>query len=239
MSDHAILTAEAHGQLRVLTGRSEALGDGVMACLTVPDEFRQVQAHYPILFRTSPDRQTLSALALFGFVDGENLFLSDDGWDAATLPLAMKVQPFLIGGGPNDGDARQVHIDLGSPRIAADGAGVRLFDEAARPTPFLEAMADRLGALDAGYRASGDFFAALSRHALLEPMTLEVTLADGAVHSLVGYHALDEERLQALDGGALAELSEDGHLMPIFMAVASLGRLNDLVARKNRRLADG
>lgn len=236
MADHAILTAEAHGDLRVRTDRSEALGDGVMACLTVPDEFRQVQAHYPILFRLGADRETFSALALFGFTDGENLFLTDVGWDADTLPLAMAVQPFLIGGGASELDARQVHIDLASPRI---GDGVRLFDEDARPTPFLEDMADKLGRLDEGYRASADFFAALTRHGLLEPLTLEVTLNEGSVNSLVGYHVIDEERLQELDGEALAALNDDDHLLPIFMAVASIGRLNDLVARKNRRLAGG
>ena len=233
---HAILTAEAHGDLRVRTDRSAELGDAVMASLVVPAEFRQVQARYPILFRRSADRESFTALALFGFEEGENLFLTPDGWDAATLPLAHDIQPFLIGGGPGELDAKQVHIDLASPRI---GDGVRLFDEDRRPTPFLENMAAKLGTLDEGWRASADFFAALIRHELLEPLTLEVTLDDGATRSLVGYHVIDEERLQDLDGDALADLAAGDHLLPVFMAVASIGRLTDLVQRKNRRMAGG
>src|SRR3546814_4690483 len=75
---------------------------------------------------------------------------------------------------------------------------MRVFDEDGRATPFLDAIAERLGALDAGFRASGDFFAVLRDHELLEPFTLEVPLDDGSKHSLVGYHIIAEAKLQAL-----------------------------------------
>ena len=51
MSEHMLLSAEAHRDLRIRTDRGAELGDAVMACLTTPDEFRRVQGHYPILFR--------------------------------------------------------------------------------------------------------------------------------------------------------------------------------------------
>jgi hypothetical protein len=237
VSAHAILTSEAHRDLRVRTDRGEALGDAVMCCITVPDEFRRVQEDYPILFRLNAGRDEFTALAMFGFEEGENLFLDGGRWDARARPLAMDIQPFLIGGTP-DGETKQVHVDLASPRIA-DAEGVRVFDEDGRPTPYLERVAEQLGALDAGYQASGDFFAALRRHELLEPLTLDVTLDDGSSHRLVGFQVIDEDRLRALDAGALAELHEEGHLLPIFMAVASVGKLGALVDRKNRRLRGG
>ena len=43
MSSHEILTAEAHRDLRIRTDRSAELGDGVMSCITFPNEFRRVQ----------------------------------------------------------------------------------------------------------------------------------------------------------------------------------------------------
>lgn len=234
MTDHAILTAEAHRDLRVRTDRGAALGDATMAALVVPDEFRRVQDDYVILFRLAAERDVFTALAMFGFDNGENLYLDGDGWDARYLPLAIDIQPFLIGGADSAG-ARQVHIDLASPRLAQDGEGVRLFDDDGRPSPYLEAIVDKLGALDAGYQASHDFFAALRRHRLLEPLTLEITLDDGSTNRLVGYHVIDEARLQALDAATLGELHAAGHLMPIFMALASLSNLPALIARKNAR----
>ncbi len=236
MSDHVILTAEDHRDLRILTERAPELGDAVMTCITVPSEFRRVQTHYPILFQLDAERDSFTALAMFGFEPGENLFLTDAGWDARYRPLAIDSQPFLVGRG--SGDVRQVHIDMASPRIGAN-EGMRVFDDTGRPTPYLERIADQLRALDTDYVASADFFAAVRRYELLEPLTLDVTLDDGAKNRLVGYHVIDENRLAALDGAAVADLHAGGHMMPIFMALASLGNIGDLVARKNRRMTRG
>lgn len=238
MADHAVLSADAHRDLRVRTERSPEAGDGVMCCLTVPDEFRQVQNEFPILFRLNQERDSFAAMTMFGFETGENLFLKDGRWDARHRPLALEIQPFLIGMSAQDPASRQVHIDMGSPRIGGE-EGVRVFDKDGRPTPFLEATIEKLGALDAGYRASDDFFAALRRQALLEPLTLEITLEDGSKNRLVGFHAINEDRLRALDAAALGELHAAGHLMPIFMALASLANIGELVARKNRTLRHG
>ncbi|MGL5839788.1 MAG: SapC family protein [Sphingorhabdus sp.] len=244
MTQHRILDTATHRDLRVRTDVSAAYGDAVMACLAVPDEFRQVQAHYPILFRRNVEDDSFMAVALFGFENGENLFLSDGQWDAAYRPLAHAVQPFLVGLHADGKGDPQVHIDMGHPRVIADGAqeggpSVALFDEQGRPSPYLEDMTERLGALHHGYQASPAFFAALKRYELLEPFTLEVPLADGSRNSLVGFHIIDEDRLRALDGAALADLHEGGHLMPIFMALASIAQFGPLIARKNRRSSGG
>tara|TARA_Y100000815_G_scaffold265531_1_gene282549 strand:+ start:396 stop:1109 length:714 start_codon:yes stop_codon:yes gene_type:complete len=237
MTSHTVLTAQAHADLRISTDRSADLGDAVMCCITVPNEFRRVQNEYPILFRLNVERDAFTALAMFGFETGENLFLENGVWDARYRPLAMDIQPFLIGRAAPDSEERQVHIDMASPRIATDG--IRVFDEVGRPTPFLERITEKLGELDAGYVASPDFFAAIQRYDLLEPLTLEVTLEDGSTNRLVGFHIVDEAKLRDLDAAALADLHAGGHLMPLFMAVASLGNLDALVARKNRRMRHG
>ena len=239
MSNHKILTPADHADLRVLSGASAAFGDNVMACLTIPEEFRAVQAHYPIVFRRDINSGKFSALAMFGFDNGENLFLDEGRWDARYRPLAQSIQPFLIGRPASDSEVAQVHIDMDHPRISTSGEGTRLFDEDGRPTPFMEAMATRLAELDSGYRNLPEFCATLERLELLEPFTLEVPLDDGSRHSLVGYHIIAEERLSALDGATLGDLQSKGYLLPIFMAVASLSRFSDLVARKNARLALG
>ncbi|KTF68841.1 SapC family protein [Sphingomonas sp. HT-1] len=234
MTRHAILTAEAHRDLRILEQRDAALGDAQMCCITVPTEFREVQAEYPILFRLNEERDRFHAFAMFGFESGENLFLADGRWDARYRPLAMDIQPFLIGGGPDEDGEKQVHVDLDSPRIARGGEGIRVFDPHGQPTPYLERIAEQLGALDHGYREAGAFFAALQRYELLEPFTLEVTLADGSTNRLVGFHIIDEDRLASLDGAVLSELNAAGHLLPIYMAIASLANFSALIARRNQ-----
>lgn len=239
MSNHAVLDSKLHRDLRVRTGVSAEFGDGVMACLTVPSEFRRIQNEFPILFRRDLDRGRFSALALFGFENGENLFIEDGRWSARYRPLALSIQPFLVGKSASR-EGTEVHVDLDHPRIAAPGEeGVRPFDDSGRPTPYLEAVMAGLDELDQGHREIDDFFAALERYELLEPFSLDVELRDGAKHRLVGYHLIDEEKLRALEPGAVTELHAAGHLMPIFMALASVSNISSLVARKNQRLGHG
>lgn len=238
MTNHQILNSTEHRNLRISAGAGPELGDGVMACLAVPSEFRRLACEYPVLFRYDSEARSFSALALLGFEPGENLYVEGGRWDAAYRPLAMAVQPFLVGR-PRDGDGPgQVHIDMGHARIAAGGEGMRVFDDAGQATPYLEDIAAMLGALDEGYRASGDFFAALDRYDLLEPFSMDVTLDNGASHRLVGYHLVNEEKLAGLEPEVVAELHGAGYLEPIYMALASIGNLAKLVRRKNRR-ADG
>jgi SapC len=239
MSRHAILTPEEHRSLRIRTESSADLGDAVMSCFTVPSEFRSLQHNFPILFRRDAGTGALSALALLGFEAGENLFLDGDRWDADYKPMALSIQPFLVGRSASADAPAQVHIDLDHPRIADKDEGVLLFDAHGRGTPYLERVSDMLGELDEGHRASGAFFAALERYNLLEPFFLDVTLRSGSSHRMVGYQLINEERLQALEPAAVAELHRDGHLLPIFMALASLSSLAGLIERKNRSQALG
>lgn len=239
MSNHQILNPDDHAELRVHADAGAAFGDNVSACLCTPSEFRSVQAHYPIIFHRDITTGSFSPLALFGFDSGENLFLDNDRWDARYRPMAQAIQPFLIGRAASEGGIAQVHIDMNSPRISMTDEGMRVFDMDGRPTPYLEAIATRLADLDHGYQQSPEFCATLERLELLEPFTMEVPLDDGSRHSFVGYHIVAEERLAALDGAALGELQATGYLLPIFMAVASLSRLSDLVVRKNARLTLG
>lgn len=234
---HAILSADAHRDLRIRTDRGAELGDGVMASMVVPREFRDVQQHYPILFRLNAERDNFTPVALMGFEAGENLFLEDGRWDADYVPLAIDIQPFLIGGADGEGE-RQVHIDLASPRISHD-EGTRVFEPEGTPSPLLEAVVQKLGTLDAGYRETAAFIEALRQHRLLEPLALEITLADGSANRLVGFHIVNEAALRGLDAAALGELHAAGHLMPIFMAVAALGNVRGLIARKNKRSLHG
>ena len=235
MANHVLLTSDDHRTLRITSEHGAALGDAVMSCLIVPSEFRRVQNEYPILFRLTPQRDRFQALAMFGFEPGENLFLAGERWEARYRPLALEIQPFLIGHPATEGGDKQIHLDLDHPRVATGGEGVRVFDDLGRATPYLETIAEQLGELDAGWQASEGFFAALARHELLEPLTLEITLADGSTNRLVGYHGIAEERLQQLDAVALGELHADGHLLPVFMALASLANVAELVERKSRR----
>ena len=66
MSQHQILNPADHGELRIHTEAGAEYGDNVMACLAMPAEFREVQAHYPIVFRRDAETGKLAALMAQG-----------------------------------------------------------------------------------------------------------------------------------------------------------------------------
>jgi hypothetical protein len=238
MTNHQILNPADHANLRIHVQPGSEYGDAVMACLAVPAEFRRLATDYPILFRYDQEQRSFSALALMGFEAGENLFLDGSRWLAPAKPLALAIQPFLVGRGRDADSPAQVHVDLAHPRIDHGAQGVRVFDDLGQPTPMLEQVIAMLGELDEAHRASAAFFAALDRHELLEPFSLDVPREGGGEHRLVGYHLIDEAKLRALDAAALGELHGAGFLMPLFMALASLGNLAKL-ARRRQQAAHG
>jgi hypothetical protein len=233
MSNTVLLNNVDHQQLHVLTGHDAPYGDAVMSALTFPAEFRTLQAHYPIVFRKSADSVSFEPHALFGFQDGENLFLGPQGWDAGDVPLSIERGPFLIGVG---GGELLVHVDLDSARLSAT-AGQALFLPHGGSTEFLEHINSVLLALHQGLQATPAFIAALLEHELLESFVFDIELDDGSQNRLAGFYTIHEERLAALSGAALASLNQAGHLAPIYMVIASLSHFRDLIARKNRRHA--
>lgn len=229
MTRIVLLNNVDHARLRVDTARRRGLGDDVMFAPTFPDEFRSVQAHYPIVFRKT-EAGSFEPIALFGFEDGRNLFLDETQWDAAYVPLSIERQPFLIG---VDGDQMMVHIDLDNPRVGME-SGESIFLEYGGTSEFMEHKSSVLRALFEGLQSNPAFVGALLAHDLLESFTLDVELDDGSRNRLAGFYAINEERLAGLDGAALGELNRNGHLQPIYMTIASVSNFVALIQRMNR-----
>jgi hypothetical protein len=239
MPHTVLLNNVDHQALRVITQRGAAYGDAVMTAVTFADEFRGLQAHYPIVFQKSADGSTFEPVALLGLQEGQNLFLGPQGWDAPCLPLAIERLPFYIG---MDGDELLVHIDLDSPRISTV-EGEAVFLPHGGSSEFLERMSSMLLSIHQGLQGTPAFIAALLKHDLLEPFVFEVERPNPGQGDQVEtirlshFYTVHEERLQALDGAALQQLSRAGHLEAAYMALASLSQLRGLIERLHRASA--
>jgi hypothetical protein len=233
MTNHVLLNNVDHKDLRVITTRSAQYGDDVMYAVTFPAEFRNIQAHYPIVFRKNAQGQ-FEPIALMGFQERQNLFLTSRGWDASYIPLTIERLPFLIGFSADK--QPMMHVDLDSPRISRT-EGERVFREYGGNTEFLERMSSVLLAIHQGIAAVQPFVAALLEHELLESFVLDVQLANGSENRLAGFYAINEERLQNLDGAVLERFHRAGYLQAIHMAIASLSQFRALIERMNKRHA--
>jgi len=234
MSQYEVLNKEEHRQLRIKTGYGAALGDAVMYTMTYPMEFRDIQSCYPILFTKDPNTGGFFAAAVLGFEADQNLFLQDNGWDASYIPATVQRQPFLIAtGGESNNVSPMVSLDLDHPRVSRDD-GEALFDINGGSTEFLNQKVALLDKLHRGLQHNSGFIDFLLQHELLEQITLDITFNDGSNRSMKGFYTISEERLYQLKGDVLESLNQAGYLQPVFMAVASLSRMRDIIERRNR-----
>jgi hypothetical protein len=233
MTHPVLLNNVEHKDLKIILGRGIRFGDAEAICPTFPAEFRNVLAHYPIVFRETGNEQRYEPVALFGFVEGENLFASADAWDALYVPMAVARQPFSMG---LSGDSLLMYVDLDHPKVSTT-IGYPLFLEYGGQSELLEQVNSLLLALHQGLQSNAGFVAALLEYDLIEPLTLDIELNNGSQNQLLGFSTINEEKLAALDGAALAHLHRRGYLMAAHLMSASLVQLRELIERKNQRVA--
>jgi len=232
MTRPALLDNVTHRHLRIRTEHSAVLGDARQFALALPAEFRQLQTCFPIVFQAVED--SFQPIVLLGLEPDQNLFLTDAGWDAPVVPMAMQRDPFLIG---RSDDGLQLHVDMDSPRIVRpeEGeVGTAIFMPHGGHSEYLDHVIGLMEHLHAHAQHLPTFIDALTQHQLLEPFVLDVELSDGQQGRLSGLYTIHEERLAALPGAALEVLQRDNHLLPIYMQIASMTHLRDLVERQNR-----
>jgi hypothetical protein len=239
VTNFALLNNDDHQDVRVITKRSAKYGDNVMYALTFPFEFRSVQAFYPILFHNDASGNPFP-VALFGFQEGENLFLDETGWDARYIPAMIQREPFLIGtqGREDQEDhekMRVLSLDMDHPRVSMD-EGEALFQSLGARSLFLDKIADLMENIYQGYQQNKIFMAALQELELLETVTIDITLDDGSQNQLMGFQTIDENKVQQLSGDDLEQFSRSGILMPLFMVLASTMNIRSLIDRKNAKL---
>lgn len=240
MTNLALLNNADHQDLKIITERSAKYGDDVMFAVTFPQEFRDIQACYPILFHRD-DQDNFYPLALFGFEKKENLFLDESRWNASYVPAMIRREPFMIGfqeskeGGAEQ--TRMMSLDMDHPRVSQE-TGERLFQPLGGRTPYLEDVANLLETIYHGHEQSKDFVKALQEHDLIESVTIDITLDDGSRNQLLGFYAINEEKVQELPGATLESFSKQGFLAPIFMALASMNNMRTLIEFRNKKLGE-
>ena len=222
-----LLNNVQHKDLRIVTQRGAQWGDDIMSAPATVDEFRRLQAHYPIVFQRDEKGGFVPAV-LFGLQGGENLFLTESGWDADYLPLSVQRLPFSIGIAE---DEMRMMVDMDSPRISSGAEGEAVFLPQGGPTDFTENANSLLRTLHEGLQMTAEFVQTLMAHELLESFVLDVERPDGTRGQLVGFYIINEERLGALDASTISLLHQADYLTPIYMAMASLSNFPRLIKR--------
>lgn len=227
-----------HKDLRVITRYGAEFGDNVGTVLTFPTEYGDVQREYPIFFRKDPHSGEFQSIALLGFQQDENLFLDQNGWNAAYIPGIVMRGPFLIGFQSQqiDGDVRRepvIHVDLDNPRVSTT-EGEPVFLPQGGNSRYLERIAATLQGIHQGLAVSKAMFEAFNAMQLIEPVNVEIKFNAEEQYDLRGLYTISEERLAKLDAESLFKLNRAGFLQGAFLVIASLNNVKKLIDMKHR-----
>ncbi|WP_010542833.1 SapC family protein [Sphingomonas elodea] len=228
-----------HADLRVRRAAGAAYGDAANQALVFPAEFEELQREFAIIFRR---RETgLQAYALLGLDRDENLFLADHQWLSRYVPASHQRGPFSIGivrDGPGaEPGEPMVHVDMDDPRVGAED-GLPLFLEHGGNAPYLEYVTGVLRLLYEGVETAPAAYAALDDAGLLTEVTLNIDVREDLRFTVPDVLVVDIAQLAALRGALLEQLHSTGLLRLATLAAASLGNIQQLIARKQMRLAE-
>lgn len=237
MTAPVALSPAAHARTRVITTPGDRFGDNVGVVGVVPAEFGSLLATYPLFLRKNGRTGQFEPCAVLGFGTCENLFLHDETWDAAYVPLQRLTQPFTLV--PGEGSAGPaLAIDPASPRVS-DSEGEILFLENGEPSSYLTRIEAMIAALRSGSKVAHAYAAHLEALDLIELVRVEVGFIDGTSATLDGLYAIRADGLRQLRDGALGDLHARGYLELAWYQIASLVQMQALIARKNKRLLEG
>jgi hypothetical protein len=241
MTNMALLNNVEHHDLRVISGHGPEYGDSINLTPVFPTEFAEAQRDYPILFRKGEDGQ-YSAVALLGLDKGENLFLTDEGWQGRYIPAIHQRGPFVIGRQNQeiDGETRQepvIFVDLEDSRVSRSD-GHPLFLKHGGNSPYLQHVSHVLRVINKGAEIARPMFAAFEAADLIEPASLEIRLDEHTVYNVPDIYSINEQKLAALEGATLENLHKSGFLRAAYLVLASLPNVSRLIALKNTKRAN-
>jgi len=239
MANHDILDNKNHKDIKVTTHFNDEFSENTNSALIFPNEIKEAQHDYPILFIKNPETGQFQTVVLLGLVAEENLYINN-GWQASYIPAMINKGPFTICYEEKEEDGKKVKqpivaIDMDSPRVNKE-SGEPIFLDDGQASPYLQQVNQSLKTIHDGSQLSQQMFKAFLKHDLIEPVALNIELNNGEKRSISGNYTIHSEKLAQLDGAALEQLNQVGFLSLAFAVSASLSNVKKLVDIKNSSL---
>jgi hypothetical protein len=223
------VSSQRHANWSVEVGGDYAFTRNVNSVPLMAVEFSHAAPEYAIVF--AGRENDVTPAVVLGLRRNENNYLtSENKWDGKYVPAFVRRYPFVFStdAGAN---AFTLCIDEAFKGFNQNGRGERLFNDEAKPTPYVQRVLEFLQEYQAQFRRTQSLCRRLIELNLLEPMEAQVTLKSGAQLSLTGFQVVNRDRLRNLSGDALASLAKNDDLELIYTHMQSVGRFSELVNR--------
>jgi hypothetical protein len=222
------LTAERHGDWSLDLVNDFRASKNVNSVPLMAVEFPNAASEYAIVF--SGTQEAVIPAVILGMRADENLYFTEDGWQAKYVPAFVRRYPFVFSVS-EDGKTFSLCIDESFPHFNQDGRGERLFTDDKKPTPWLQRILKFIEQYEIEFRRTQAFTKKLLELELLEPMRAQAELGSGEKLSLVGFMAVNRDKVKALPPETLAELAKTDELELIYLHLHSMRNFPTMAGR--------
>ncbi len=198
-------------------------------------ELGQAATCYPVFATKNSHNGFWTFSAMTSFVPNENLFVTDDKFDAIYSPTSINTFPFYLMKAPSEKNAYTIGI-LEDAGDFSKTSGESLFDENGQPTEGTKRKAQLLDADVQKDIQTAQFSKRLEDLGLFKALDMTVQLLDGDSNKIRGLHTIDEDRLQTLSSEELDSIHKQGYLTPIHAMLISLLQVNRLISLNNKNI---
>lgn len=226
------INKETHKNLKVATKRnlSHVIGQHIVPVHA--REYAQAATSYPIVLVKEPESSRYRSVAMLGLEAGENLYYTDDKWNAVYVPQSISQVPFALGLDPEKEKTLTTCIDIESEFVGEDKDNA-LFDEKGEETEFYKNVQESLGRVYDNEVMTEKFVKELDENNLLIELELKMDLSTGEKTKLVGLYGIDERKLQELSDEVVLDFHKRGMFVPIHAMLCSVGQINRLAQLRN------
>ena len=195
-------------------------------------EYAQASSSFPVILVKDPGSERYRSVVMLGLEAGENLYYSEDRWQAIYVPQSISMVPFGIGLDPDKENTLTTCIDLDSPFVGEDKEQA-IFDAEGNDTDFYKGIQESLGRLYDNEVMTDKFVKELAENDLLLELELNISFNSGENKKLVGLFGIDEKKLQSLSDEKILDFHKRGLFVPIHSMLGSIGQINRLAQLRN------
>ncbi|NQZ21322.1 MAG: SapC family protein [Colwellia sp.] len=222
---------DQHKNLKVASTRTlKHVKDQHIAPITAR-EFARAATSYPIVIIKDQDRYR--SVVMLGIEAGENLYYSQDDWQAVYVPQSISMIPFSLGIDPEKEKTLTTCIDLDSEYVGEDKDNA-LFDAEGNDTEFYKTAQESLGRVYDNEIMTEKFIKELEANNLIQELELNVAFASGENKRLVGLFGINEKTLQELSDDKVLDFHKRGLFVPIYSMMGSVAQVNRLAQLRNK-----
>lgn len=231
MAKVELLNNELHRNIKIKTNRDVSDLKEQSILPLVLGEFSHAAIEFPICFIKNNQSDEMQVVALMGIESKENLFVKNEGWDAAYMPARYTHRPFGLLQNPDDKANFGIALDFDS-ELVSEEEGIALFDEEGNETEFLQKQKEAMGTYLEQEHMTKAFAKELLDKGLLVQRQVNVTVQEKK-YDIDGVYIIDEKKVEEMSDEDFLDLRKRGMIGAVYTHLISMRQMNNLIRRKS------